>query len=124
MEGATCHDHEIPDNPVNDWLVETQMARFGILPDVFTAGGMAAGLAVAEAVERAGSNDTEALIATMGGMDREAPKGTMRFRAEDHQALQSMYHLRIRVEDDVDRAIPERVRELTIEDLPIPVRNR
>ena len=59
----------------------------------------------------------------MEGMSWESPKGTMMFRAEDHQALQPMYHFRIKVEDGVDWAIPELVRELKIEDLPIPVRN-
>ena len=34
-----------------------------------------------------------------------------------------MYHFRTKVEDGVDYGIPELVRELTIEDLPIPVRN-
>jgi branched-chain amino acid transport system substrate-binding protein len=124
MEGATYYYHEIPDNPVNDWLVETHQERFGSPPDFFTAGGMAAGIAVVEAIRRAGSTDTEDLIETMAGMEWETPKGTMRFRAEDHQALQSMYHFRIKVEDDVEWAIPELVRELTIEDLPIPVRNQ
>lgn len=124
MEGATYYYYEIPDNPVNDWLVETHQERFGGPPDFFTAGGMAAGIAVVEAIRRAGSTDTEDLIATMEGMEWETPKGTMRFRAEDHQALQSMYHFRIKVEDDVEWAIPELVRELTIEDLPIPVRNQ
>lgn len=124
MEGATYYYHEIPDNPVNDWLVETHQERFGSPPDFFTAGGMAAGIAVVEAIRRAGSTDTEALIETMAGMEWETPKGPMRFREEDHQALQSMYHFRIKVEDDVEWAIPELVRELTIEDLPIPVRNQ
>lgn len=124
MEGATYYYHEIPDNPVNDWLVETHQERFGSPPDFFTAGGMAAGIAVVEAIRRAGSTDAEALIETMAGMEWETPKGPMRFREEDHQALQSMYHFRIKVEDDVEWAIPELVRELTIEDLPIPVRNQ
>ncbi|MFP4274090.1 MAG: substrate-binding domain-containing protein [Paracoccaceae bacterium] len=124
MEGATYYYHEIPENPVNDWLVEQHQERFDSPPDFFTAGGMAAGLAVVEAIERAGSTDTEALIETMKGMEWETPKGTMRFRPEDHQALQSMYHFKIRVDEDVEWAIPELVRELGIDDLPIPVRNQ
>ncbi|MGS4943893.1 substrate-binding domain-containing protein [Meridianimarinicoccus sp. RP-17] len=123
MEGATYYYHDIPDNPVNDWLVEQHMDRFGTPPDFFTAGGMAAGLAVVAALERAGSTETEDLIGAMEGMEWETPKGTMRFRPEDHQALQSMYHFRIRVEDGVDWAIPELVRELGIDDLSVPVRD-
>ncbi len=124
MEGATYYYYEIPQNPVNDWLVEQHMARYGTPPDFFTAGGMAAGLAVVEALRRTeGSTDTEELIAAMEGMEWETPKGTMRFRAEDHQALQSMYHFRIRVEDDVAWGIPDLVRELGIDDMNIPIRN-
>lgn len=125
MEGATYYYYEIPQNPVNDWLVATHMERFGTPPDFFTAGGMASGLAVVEAIRRAGgAEDTEALIAAMEGMEWETPKGTMRFRAEDHQALQSMYHFRIRVEDDVAWAIPELIREIGIDDMDVPIRNQ
>ncbi|MHC9235697.1 substrate-binding domain-containing protein [Pseudooceanicola sp. 502str34] len=123
MEGATYYYYESPKNPVNDWLVKEHEARFGAPPDFFTAGGMAAGLAIVEAIRKAGSTETEDLIAAMEGMEWETPKGKMMFRPEDHQALQSMYHFKIKVEDDVDWAIPELVRELTIDDLPIPVRN-
>jgi branched-chain amino acid transport system substrate-binding protein len=125
MEGATYYYYEIPQNPVNDWLVEQHFDRYGTPPDFFTAGGMAAGLAVVEAIRRAGgAEDTEALIEAMAGMEWETPKGTMRFREEDHQALQSMYHFRIRVEDDVDWGIPDLVRELGIDDMDIPIRNQ
>lgn len=125
MEGATYYYYEIPQNPVNDWLVEQHFERYGTPPDFFTAGGMAAGLAVVEAIRRAGgAEDTEALIEAMAGMEWETPKGTMRFRAEDHQALQEMYHFRIRVEDDVAWGIPELVRVLGIDDMDIPIRNQ
>ena len=94
MEGAIYYYYEIPKNPVNDWLVEEHQERFGTPPDFFTAGGMAAAIAVVKAIEKAGSTDTEALIAAMEGMSLETPKGTMTFRPEDHQALQSMYHFK------------------------------
>ncbi len=124
MEGATYYYYEIPQNPVNDWLVEQHFDRFGTPPDFFTAGGMAAGMAVVEALRRTeGSTDAEDLIEAMEGMEWETPKGVMRFRAEDHQALQEMYHFRIRVEDDVAWGIPELVRVLGIDDMDIPIRN-
>jgi len=124
MEGATYYYHEIPDNPVNDWLVKEHQDRFGEPPDFFTAGGMAAGIALVEALKTAGSTDTEDLIAAMEGMEFETPKGKMMFRPEDHQALQSMYHFKIKVDPDVEWGIPELVRELKIEDMDIPVRNQ
>jgi len=124
LEGATYYYYEIPDNPVNDWLVEQHFDRYGTPPDFFTAGGMAAGIAVVEAIEAAGgADDTEALIAAMEGMEWQTPKGTMRFRPEDHQALQSMYHFRTEIQEDKDYGVPVLVRELGIEDMDIPVRN-
>ena len=53
MEGAIYYYYEAPENPVNDWLVETHQERFDGPPDFFTAGGMAAGLAVVKALETA-----------------------------------------------------------------------
>ena len=123
MEGATYYYYEIPKNPINDWLVKEHEARFGAPPDFFTAGGMAAGLAIVKAIKEAGSTDTEDLIKVMEGMEWETPKGVMRFRKEDHQALQSMYHFRIKVDPDVAWAIPELVEELKIDDMDIPIRN-
>lgn len=124
MEGATYYYYEIPDNEVNDWLVEEHFKRFDSPPDFFTAGGMAAGIAVVEAIKKAGgAEDTEALIAAMEGMEWQTPKGLMRFRAEDHQALQSMYHFRTEEQDGKDYGVPVLVRELGIDDMDIPVRN-
>jgi len=124
MEGATYYYYEIPDNEVNDWLVEEHFKRFDSPPDFFTAGGMAAGIAVVEAIKKAGgAEDTEALIAAMEGMEWQTPKGLMRFRPEDHQALQSMYHFRTEVQDGKDYGVPVLVRELGIDDMDIPVRN-
>ncbi|MBM9595721.1 substrate-binding domain-containing protein [Roseitranquillus sediminis] len=124
MEGATYYYYEIPDNAVNDWLVEQHQERFGTPPDFFTAGGMAAGIAIVEALEKAGSTDTEELIVAMEGMEWETPKGTMRFRPEDHQALQSMYHFRTEVQEGKDYGVPVLVRELGIEDMDIPIQNQ
>ncbi|KAJ55431.1 ABC transporter permease [Actibacterium mucosum KCTC 23349] len=123
MEGATYYYYEIPQNPVNDWLVEEHFKRYDSPPDFFTAGGMASGMAVVEALKQAGSADTEELITAMEGMSFDSPKGTMTFRAEDHQAMQPMYHFKIRVEDDVAWGIPELVREIGIDDMDIPIRN-
>jgi branched-chain amino acid transport system substrate-binding protein len=48
----------------------------------------------------------------------------MCFRAQDHQALQSMYHFKIKVDPKVEWGIPELVRELRIEDMQIPILNK
>lgn len=121
MEGAIYYYYEAYDNPVNNWLVEEHMARFDSPPDFFTAGGMAAGLAVVKALETAASFDTEDLIAAMEGMSWDTPKGEMTFRPEDHQALQSMVHFKIRVDDDVEWAIPDLVRIIEPGEMDIPI---
>ncbi|MEM9199185.1 MAG: substrate-binding domain-containing protein [Pseudomonadota bacterium] len=124
MEGATYYYYEIPQNPVNDWLVATHFERFGTPPDFFTAGGMAAGIAIVEAIRKAGGvDDTEALIEAMAGMEWQTPKGPMRFRPEDHQAMQSMYHFRTEIQDDKDYGVPVLVRELSMDEMTIPIRN-
>ncbi len=124
MEGAAYYYYGIPKNPVNDWLVAEHQKRFNAPPDFFTAGGFSAAMAVVAAVEKAKSTDSEALISAMEGMSFETPKGTMIFRKEDHQALQSMYHFKIKVDPNVAWAIPELVKELKIEDMDIPIRNK
>ena len=124
MEGATYYYYDIPKNPVNDWLVAEHIKRHKSPPDFFTAGGMAAAIAVVEAIKKAGSTDTEKLIAAMKGLCFQTPKGLMCFRPEDHQALQSMYHFRIKVDPNVEWGIPELVRELKIEDMQVPILNK
>ncbi|WP_342669690.1 substrate-binding domain-containing protein [Geothrix fermentans] len=125
LEGAAYYYYEIPKNPVNKWLVAEHMKQFKTPPDFFTAGGMCAGMAVVEALKKTGGNtNTEKLIATMEGMSFETPKGRMVFRKEDHQALQAMYHFKIKVDPKVAWAIPELVREIKIEEMDIPVRNK
>ena len=122
MEGATYYYYEHPKNKVNDWLVAEHQKRFKAPPDFFTAGGMSAGIAVVEALNKAGSTDTEKLIAAMEGMSFESPKGRMTFRKEDHQAMQSMYHFKIKVDPNVAWAIPTLVREIKPEEMKVPVR--
>jgi branched-chain amino acid transport system substrate-binding protein len=124
MEGATYYYYDIPKNPVNDWLVAEHKKRHNSPPDFFTAGGMAAGIAVVEGIKTAGGTDTEKLIAALEGMRFMTPKGEMMFRPEDHQALQSMYHFKIKVDPNVEWGIPVLVRELKIEDMKIPILNK
>jgi branched-chain amino acid transport system substrate-binding protein len=124
MEGATYYYYEIPKNPINDWLVAEHKKRFNAPPDFFTAGGFAAAMAAVTAVQKAKSTDTEKLIAAMEGMEFDTPKGKMVFRKEDHQALQSMYHFKIKVDPNVAWGVPELVRELKIGDMTVPIKNK
>ena len=125
MEGALYYYFGIPKNPVNTWLVAEHYKRFKSPPDFFTAGGMAAGIAVVEALKKTGGNtDTEKLISAMEGMSFETPKGTMTFRKEDHQAMQSMYHFRIKDDPAFAWGVPELVHEITPAEMDIPIQNK
>jgi branched-chain amino acid transport system substrate-binding protein len=125
MEGASYYYYEIPKNPINKWLVDEHKKRYnGTPPDFFTAGGVAAGIALVEAFKKANATDTEKLITAMEGMSFETPKGKMIFRKEDHQALQSMYHFKLKVDPAVAWAIPELVSEVTIDEIKLPIRNK
>ncbi len=124
LEGGAYYYYEIPKNPVNDWLVAEHQKRFNAPPDFFTAGGMSAAMAVTTALAKTkGNTDTETLISAMEGMDFQTPKGKMIFRKEDHQALQSMYAFKIKVDPNVAWAIPVLTKELTIDDMKVPVGN-
>ncbi|MGQ0511004.1 MAG: substrate-binding domain-containing protein [Betaproteobacteria bacterium] len=124
-EGAIYYYYGFPKNKVNEWLVAEHRKRYGgALPDFFTAGGMAAGIAVVEGIKKAGGTDTEKLIAAMAGMSFESPKGTMTFRKEDHQAMQNMYHFRIKKAQASEWDLLELVREIPAREIPVPVRNK
>jgi branched-chain amino acid transport system substrate-binding protein len=125
MEGAAYYYFGIPKNRVNEWLVAEHYKKFKTPPDFFTAGGMSAGIAVVEALKKTGGNTaTEKLISAMEGMSFETPKGKMTFRKEDHQAMQSMYHFRIKKAQANEWDLLEMVREFPASQLPVPIRNK
>ena len=125
VEGAIYYYYGFPKNKVNDWLVAEHRKRFaGAQPDFFTAGGMAAGIAVVEAIKKAGGTDTEKLIAAMEGLSFQSPKGLMTFRKEDHQALQDMYQFRIKKTQTSEWDLLELVREIPAREIPLPIRNK
>src|SRR5579883_1427426 len=125
MEGAAYYYYGLPPkNPVNDWLVAEHEKRFHSPPDFFTCGGMAAAMAVVEALTKTGgSTDTEKLIAAMEGMEFQTPKEKMIFRKEDHQAMQEMYAFKIKVDPKVAWAIPELTRVIKIDEMKVPIEN-
>ncbi|MBA4495219.1 substrate-binding domain-containing protein [Paenactinomyces guangxiensis] len=124
MEGFTVYFHTLPKNKVNDWLISEHKKRFnGQVPDLFTPGGMSAAIAAVEALKKTeGDASADALIPVMEGMSFETPKGTMMFRKEDHQALQTLYA--IKLEKGTEYPNPVLIRELTPEETAPPVLNK
>ncbi len=125
MKGSIYYYYENPKNEVNDWLVKEHYKRFNEPPDFFTCGGFAAAGAIVEAIKKSGGKtDTETLIATMEGMEFMTPKGKMKFRKEDHQALQQMYAFQLDTKPDVEWAIPVCIKVLTMEETAPPIANK
>jgi branched-chain amino acid transport system substrate-binding protein len=56
----------------------------------------------------------------MEGLSFDTPKGSMTFRKEDHQALQEMYHWRIK-KDGKDNDMLELVATIPAKDMPLPI---
>lgn len=125
MEGYSIYYHTLPNNEINNWLVEEHKKRFdGEIPDLFTAGGMTAAISIVEALKKAeGHTDADLLIETMEGMEFQTPKGLMKFRKEDHQALQSLYAIKLEKQDGIDYPVPALIRELDLNETEPPIRN-
>jgi branched-chain amino acid transport system substrate-binding protein len=124
MKGSIYYYYENPKNEVNDWFVKEHYKRFNGPPDFFTCGGFAAASAVVAGITKAGGTDTEKLIAAMEGMEFMTPKGMMKFRKEDHQALQSMFAFQLDVKPDVEWAIPVLIKELSMDETAPPIMNK
>jgi branched-chain amino acid transport system substrate-binding protein len=123
VEGEIYYYYGFPKNAMNDWLVSQHEKRFGMPPDFFTAGGMAAASAVLSGVKKAGGTDSEKLVASLEGMEFDTPKGKMIFRNEDHQAMQCMYVFKIKADGANEWDLLDLVREIPIAELPVPIRN-
>lgn len=123
--GPAYYFHLLPDNEVNDWLVEQHKAKHnGEPPDLFTAGGFASAVAIVRALEQTGGDtDAEKLIAAMEGLTFETPKGPMTFRPEDHQAMQVMYIAELKQMDGYDYLVPTLIAEMSAEETEPPIMN-
>lgn len=110
--GLNVYHYTVPENPVNDWLVENHFntyvdeadAAINAYPDLFTAGGMASAIAFATALEATGGDTSgDAMIAALEDMTFEGPKGTYHIRPEDHVCEQPMNILRlVNLDPDLD----------------------
>jgi branched-chain amino acid transport system substrate-binding protein len=125
MEGAANYYFGMPKNPINDAMVSRHYSQFKTPPDFFTAGGFSAAMATVAALKKTnGDTNTNKLIDAMEGMSFDTPKGKMTFRKEDHQAMQSMYHFKIKVDPAFAWGVPELVREIPASEMNVPIRNK
>jgi branched-chain amino acid transport system substrate-binding protein len=125
MESATYYYFGIPKNPANEAMVSMHYKQFKAPPDFFTAGGFSAAMAIVSALKKTnGDTGTEKLITAMEGLSFDTPKGKMTFRKEDHQAMQTMYHTRIKIDPAFTWGVPELVREIKPDEMQVPIRNK
>ncbi len=120
--GLVKYFYTFPKTRANDFLVAEYKKRFNETPELFTAGGMAAAIAIVDALKKtSGDADAEKLIATLEGMSFDGPKGQYTFRKEDHQALQPMYVAKLEMNPGFPHPTPTLVAELSPEGTAPPV---
>lgn len=118
QNSGILYHYTLPDNEINDWLVEQVQDRYGEPPDLFDADGMNAAILLVEALRATEwDTSTDALIGAMEGMTFDGPKGEIYIRPEDHVAIQDMYIVNILNIDDPDYRFFELV-ETTRPDVP------
>jgi len=87
------------DTPEHNRFREAYQAKYNDYPRLGSVVGYSAVVAAAAAIRKAGSTDTERLVAAMNGLSFESPFGKVTFRALDHQSTMGAYVGRTAVKD-------------------------
>jgi branched-chain amino acid transport system substrate-binding protein len=80
-------------------FLDAYQARFHDYPRLGSVVGYSTIKAAAAAIRKAGSTDTEKLVAAMSGLTFETPFGTVTFRGLDHQSTMGAFVGRIAIRD-------------------------
>lgn len=83
------------DRPENNKFVEAFRAANKTDPDLYGADSYGVLFAYKAAVEKVGSTDTDKVREALRGLTWQTPQGAKTIRAGDHQAMQSMYVVRV-----------------------------
>jgi branched-chain amino acid transport system substrate-binding protein len=86
-------------SPEHKRFLGTYQKRWNDYPRLGSVVGYSAAMSVAAAIRKAGSTDTEKLIAAMQDLSVETPFGKIRFRALDHQSTMGAYVGRLAKKD-------------------------
>jgi branched-chain amino acid transport system substrate-binding protein len=100
--GLCLYGYELPDNPVNDWMVAQHVARnimpngqYGLtyrVPELFTASAFATAQFLVDVTNEIADLDTDLMINYLeSGVTINCPKGETYLRPDDHQGLAEMY---------------------------------
>ncbi len=120
--GIIVYHYTLPKNPVNDWLVKRHKEVYGTLPDLFTAGGMAAAIMVVEGLKRTnGDASADALIKVYeDNFSFDGPNGKYIIRPYDHVCLYPLYYVRLVSVTDPEFRFVELIREFAPEEAAPP----
>jgi branched-chain amino acid transport system substrate-binding protein len=86
--------------PAHQRFVAAYRKKYSDYPRVGSIVGYTTFIAIAEAIKKAKSTDTEKLIAGLRGLSFESPLGPVTFRALDHQATLGAFVGRLDLKDD------------------------
>ena len=87
------------DTPAAKHFREAYQAKYNDYPRLGSVVGYSAVKAAAAAIQKAGSTDTEKLVAALSGLTFETPFGPVTFRRLDHQSTMGAYVGRTAVKD-------------------------
>ena len=120
--GIVVYHYTLPDNEINNWLVQRHIEEYGTPPDLWAAGGMMAAIMVVNGLEATmGDASAEALIPVYeGGFSFDGPKGPVMIRPYDHVALQSLYFVEVDNVTDPDLKFVTLVKEFGPEETAPP----
>lgn len=83
----------------HDAFLRAYQAKYKEYPRLGSVVGYSTVVAIADAIKRAGSTDTEKMIAAFKGLKTTSPFGPITFRASDHQSTMGAYVGRTAVRD-------------------------
>ena len=110
--GLAVYGYKLPNNPVNDWLVQQSISRkvtsdsgfagspaniYGMnfsklyIPELFTPDGFATAEFLVNITNAVTDLNVDNMICGLEGMTLATPKGMETIRAQDHQGLPEMY---------------------------------
>lgn len=119
--GLIVYHYTLPQTEANDYLTQGYNDQFGGNPDLFSECGFATAQAVVAALDATGGDtSSETLIGALEGLTFDGPKGTYTIRPEDHQALASMYIVKLVSTDDPDEKFFELVKEVSADESAPP----
>lgn len=119
--GIWVNSYEVwyyPDTPEHREYVEELRSRLGTdYPPSWPITGYMAMQALAAGIEKAGTTDTDAVIAALEGLTYDSPIGPQTIRASDHQANRGQFWGKVTESPDYDFKILDPVRYIPADDI-------